>query len=70
MAEGREVGHEEGAAEEGVSDWGDFLEAEDEDIGGRGVGEGGEEVGGEDGGIDEFAATVKGYGVDFEGGHR
>ena len=33
VAEGREVGDQVGAAEEGVGDWGDLLEAEDEDIG-------------------------------------
>lgn len=67
MAEGREVGDEVGATEEGVGDWGDLLEAEDEDVGGGGVGEGGEEVGGEDGGVDGFAATVEGYDVGING---
>ena len=70
MAEGGEVGEEVGAAEEGMGDWGELLEAEDEDIGGGGGGEGGEEVGGEDGGINWLAATVEGYDVGIECGHR
>ena len=69
VAEGREVWDEVGAAEEGVGDWGDLLEAEDEDIGWGGVGEGGEEVGGEDGGVNGCSATVEGYDVGIEGGH-
>lgn len=69
MAELREVGDEIGATEEGVGDWGYFLEAEDEDVGGSGVGEGGEEVGGEDGRVDGFAATVEGHDVRIEIGH-
>lgn len=70
MAEAGEVGDEVGAAEEGVGDWGEFLEAEDEDVGRGGAGEGGEEVGGEDGGVDGFAATVECYDVGIQGGHR
>ena len=69
MAEGGEVGDEVGAAEEGVGDWGDFLEAEDKDVRRRGRGEGGEEVGGEDGWVNGFAATIEGYDVRIEGGH-
>ena len=71
MAEGREVGDKVGAAEEGVSDWGDFLEAEDEDIrrGGCRVSKGREEAGREDGGVDGFAATIERYDIRFEGGH-
>lgn len=70
MAEGREVGDEVGAAKEGVSDWGNFLEAEDEDVWSDcGIREGGEEVVGEDGGVDRFAAAVEGYNVRIEGGH-
>ncbi len=70
MAEGREVRDEVRATEEGVGDWGDFLKAENEDIGGGAIGEGGEEVGGEDGGVDGLAPTVEGYDVRIEGGHR
>ena len=69
MAEGGEIGNEVGAAEEGVGDWGDFLEAEDEDVGRGGTGDGGEEVGGEDRRVDEFAATVESYDVGIQGGH-
>lgn len=69
MAEAGEVGDEVGAAEEGVGDWGEFLEAEDEDVGRGGTGEGGEEVGGEDGGVNGFAATVECYDVGVQGGH-
>ena len=69
MAETREVGDEIGAAEERIRDWGYLLKAEDEDIGGGGVGEGGEEVVGEDGGVDKFAATVEGYDVRVQGRH-
>lgn len=70
MAEAGEVGDEVGAAKEGVGNWGEFLEAEDENVGRGGAGEGGEEVGGEDGGVDGFAATVECYDVGIQGGHR
>ena len=63
MAEGREVRDEVGAAEEGVGDWGDLLEAENEDVGCGGVGEGGEEVGGEDGRVDGLAGAIESYNV-------
>ena len=63
IAEAREVGDEVGAAEEGVGNWGELLEAEDEDVGRGGVGEGGEEVGGEGGRVDGLAATVECYDV-------
>ena len=63
MAEVGEVGDEVGAAEEGVGDWGELLEAEDEDVGWGGVGECGEEVSGEGGGVDRLAATIESYDV-------
>ena len=69
MAEGREVGDEVGAAEEGVGDRGDFLKTEDKDVRRRAGGEGGEEVGGEDGWVDGFAAAIEGYDVGIESGH-
>ena len=69
MAEGGEVGNEVGAAEEGVGDWGDCLEAEAVDGGRGGTGDGGEEGGGEDRGVDEFAAAIKSYDVGIQGGH-
>ena len=69
MAEGREVGDEVGAAEEGVGDWSDFLKTEDEDVWRRGGGEGGEEVGGENGWVNEFAAAIEGYDIGIESGH-
>ena len=59
MAEAGEVGDEVGAAKEGVGYWGELLEAEDEDIRWGGVGEGGEDVGGEGGGVDGLAATIE-----------
>ena len=39
-------------------------------FGGGVGGAGGEKVGGEDGGLNEFTATVEGYDVGIEGGHR
>ena len=63
MAEGREVRDKVGTAEERVGDWGDLLEAEDENVGCGGVGEGGEEVDGEDGRVDGLAGTIECYNV-------
>ncbi len=70
MSEGREVMDEVGATKESVGDWGELLETEDEDIWGcLGLGEGIEEVGREDWGIDGLTAAVEGYNIGIEGGH-
>ena len=69
MPEGGEVGDEVRATENGEGVWCELVEALDEVVGGGGVGMGGKEVGGEDGGIDGLAATVEGYDIGFEGGH-
>jgi len=64
MPEGGEIVDEVGAAEEGVGDWGDLLKAEDEDVGRcLWFGQGGEEMGCEDGGTDGLAAAVEGYDI-------
>ena len=63
MAEGREVGDKVGTTEEGVGDWGDLFEAEDEDVGCGGVGEGGEKVDGEDGRFNGLAGAIESYNV-------